>query len=297
MTGMESATARIAARTQRQAMDWSLVLVSQGIESIIDHSGEGAGWGLIVAAGDFEPALGAIRQYRLENRRWSLRQPLFRTGFLFDWSAVAWALLAGVFFSLDARVGLRSPGIMDTLAYQQGEWWRLFTAMWLHADLGHLGTNLAIGLVLLGLTMGRFGTGVGLLAAYLAGAAGNVASMLASSSAHRSLGASGLVMGALGLLTVQSLSFLREKPPPLKLILSSLFAGVMLFILLGLTPGTDVMAHFGGFLGGVLLGSLVVASPDIAEKHKLNAVCGLAFAALVIWPWWLALARAKGAAP
>ena len=38
--------------------------------------------------------------------------------------------------------------------------------MWLHADVGHFATNATFGLVLLGLVMGRYGTGVGLLAAH-----------------------------------------------------------------------------------------------------------------------------------
>ena len=32
-------------------MDWSLVLVSQGIETTIDYSENGDGWGLLVATG------------------------------------------------------------------------------------------------------------------------------------------------------------------------------------------------------------------------------------------------------
>ena len=73
---MEPATARIAVRSRRQAMDWSLVLVSQGIESAIEYSEEGAGWGLVVASPDYSRALGAIRLYRLENRRWPWRRRL-----------------------------------------------------------------------------------------------------------------------------------------------------------------------------------------------------------------------------
>ena len=40
---MERPLMRIPTRSQRQAMDWSLVLVSQGIESTIDHSEDGDG--------------------------------------------------------------------------------------------------------------------------------------------------------------------------------------------------------------------------------------------------------------
>ena len=65
---MEPATARIPVRSQRQAMDWSLVLISQGIEVTIDPGDEGAGWGLLVPRQDCARALQTLRQYRRENR-------------------------------------------------------------------------------------------------------------------------------------------------------------------------------------------------------------------------------------
>jgi membrane associated rhomboid family serine protease len=270
-------------------MDWSLVLVSQGIETTIEQGEEGAGWGLVVARQDFERAVRTLRLYRLENRGWPWQQPVFRQGLLFDWGSLAWVLLAGVFFWLSAHGDLRSPGIMDGGAVARGQWWRLFTAIWLHGDLAHLATNAALGLVLLGLAMGRYGTGVGLLAAYLAGVGGNLIAGLLSLQTHRSLGASGMVMGSLGLLAVQSFSLWRQTPHAWKFILSGVCGGVMLFVLLALTPGTDVMAHLGGFLCGLLLGALLNLAPAIAQKAGANLLGGLAFALLVIVPWWLAL--------
>jgi hypothetical protein len=40
---VQSSVSRIPARTRRQAMDWSLVLTSQGIEHTIEHQEE-TGW-------------------------------------------------------------------------------------------------------------------------------------------------------------------------------------------------------------------------------------------------------------
>jgi membrane associated rhomboid family serine protease len=273
-------------------MDWSLVLVSQGIETTIDQASDGSGWGLLVAGPDYGPAIKVIRQNHLENRGWPWQQQVFRQGFLFDWGALAWALLAGLFFWLGTTTDLKTAGLMDGAAVAHGQWWRLFTAMWLHADLAHLATNATLGLVLLGLTMGRYGTGVGLLAAYLAGAGGNLLAGLITLQTHRSLGASGMVMGCLGLLAVQSLSLWRQTPHAAKFILSGLCGGVMLFALLALTPGTDVMAHLGGFVCGLLLGALFNLVPAIAQKPVANLLGGLVFALLVIVPWWLALRSA-----
>ena len=269
-------------------MDWSLVLVSQGIETTIDQAEDGSGWGLLVAGQDYGNALRTLRQYRLENRGWPWQQEVFRPGLLFDWGGLAWVLLACLFFWLNTRTDLQSAGVMDATAVARGQWWRLFTAIWLHADLAHLAANATLGLVLLGLAMGRYGTGPGLLAAYLAGAGGNLVAGLISLQAHRSLGASGMVMGSLGLLAAQSFSLWRQTPHAAKFILSGICGGVMLFVLLALTPGTDVLAHLGGFASGLLLGALLNLVPAMAQKPKANLLSGLVFALLVIVPWWLA---------
>jgi rhomboid protease GluP len=267
-------------------MDWSLVLVSQGIESTIESPESGAGWGLWVRPQDYEAALQAIRQYRVENRAWPWQQQVLRPGLIFDWGSLAWAWLLVLFYWLDAERDLRSVGLMDSIAVGHGQWARLFTAVWLHADLAHLGSNATIGLVLLGLAMGRYGTGAGLLAAYLAGAGGNIATWLLAFGSHRSLGASGMVMGSLGLLAVQSSSLWRQTPYGPKYVLSGILGGLMLFVLLALTPGTDIVAHTGGFVSGLFLGGGLVFVPEVARRKRLNLACGLVFVLLVILPWW-----------
>jgi rhomboid protease GluP len=270
-------------------MDWSLVLVSQGIETTIHEAEDGSGWSLLVAEQDYARAIKTLRQYHLENRGWPWQQQVFRPGFLFDWGALAWAVLTGLFYWLSAISDLKTAGVMDSAAVAHGQWWRLFTAMWLHADLAHLATNATLGFVLLGLTMGCFGTGIGLLAAYLAGAGGNLIAGLLSLQTHRSLGASGMIMGSLGLLAVQSFSLGRKTHHTAKFILSGLLGGIMLFALLALTPGTDVVAHLGGFVCGLLLGGMLSLIPAIAQKPRANLLSGLLFTLLVIIPWWLAL--------
>jgi rhomboid protease GluP len=285
---LELMTARIATRSKRQAMEWSLVLVSQGIESTVDRTVE-TGWGLIVATPDYERALVVIHQYRVENLGWPWRQRVFRQDILFDWGSLAWVLLACLFFWIsECRPDWRSAGLMDNAAVSRGEWWRLCTAVFLHADPGHLAANAGLGLVLLGLAMGRYGTGVGLLAAYLAGVSGNLATWLVLPEAQRSLGASGMVMACVGLLAAQSVSLLRRNRRGLKLVLTGLCAGVMLFLLMGLAPGTNVIAHLGGFVSGLLLGGILTLVPKLTRNAAVNILAGALFSVLVILPWWLA---------
>lgn len=281
--------AHIPARTRRQAMDWALVLVSQGIEPVIEQTEEGR-WMLVVTPENYDKSVAAIRLYRLENLRWPWRKPIFKTHAIFDWGAAAWFFLTVVCYWLsDRNAALRDAGVMDGKAAAAGEWWRLFTATFLHADLAHLTANALFGLILIGLAMGRYGTGVGLLAAFLAGAGGNVTSWLVRGDNFRGLGASGVVMGALGLLAAQSVGLLRRDPRALKIVLGGVAGGLMLFALLGVTPGTDIVAHLGGFVMGLGFGAVLTLTGEGTSRPPANLVAGLIFTVLVIWAWALAL--------
>jgi membrane associated rhomboid family serine protease len=273
-------------------MDWSLVLASQGIEHVIEQR-EDAGWTLTVSTRDYENALANIHQYRIENLHWRWRRQFLQPGLFFDWSSTAWVFLIVVFYWWSGtRMDLRSLGIMDGTAVEHGEWWRLFTATWLHADAGHLALNAVFGLLLLGLAMGRYGPGTGLLAAYLAGVGGNVAAWLIGGESHRALGASGVVMGALGLVTVQPVVFRNHRNPyALRLFTGGILGGVLLFAFLGLGPETDVVAHLGGFIAGMMWGLLLALAPPLTQRPWINLVAGVAFTALVIFPWLSALAN------
>lgn len=281
---------RIPTRTHRRTMDWGLVLMSQGIEATIDDGAEGAGWCLWVSAADHPAALRAIRLYRLENRHWHWRQPLPWRGFHFDWKVVFWGLLlvAVHVVSLTARADFQAAGCMSNSAVRAGEWWRIFSAMLLHADVAHLMSNVSLGMIFLGLAMGRFGSGLGLLAAYLAGAAGNVAGLLFYPEPHSGLGASGMVMGGLGLLAAQSLTLLRHGFIGRQQMFRGILAGVMLFVLFGLSPETDVLAHFTGFVTGLALGGMLLWLPPNWQDRRTDSAAAIIFGGLLAATGWLA---------
>ena len=280
---------RIPTRSRRQTMDWALVLASQGINAVIDRSEE-LGWGLVVAAADYPAAREAIRLYRRENRHWRWRQPLPWRGAAFDGRIIFWGVLLVAFHFLTqiSRPDFSTAGRMDNAAVLAGEWWRIFTAMLLHANLAHLAANVSLGIVLLGLAMGRYGTGTGLLAAYLAGAGGNVAGLLLYPATHLGVGASGMVMGGLGMLAAQSVFWLRGHSPNRKHVIRGIFAGVLLFALFGLSPEADVIAHVGGFVTGLLLGGMLLSLPAGWLNPQTDRAAGLIFCALLILTSWLA---------
>src|SRR5437764_1482533 len=128
---MEPSASIIPTRSKQQALDWSLVLVSQGIESTIERDIEDGRWQLIVDARDSQRAIQALRQYKLENREAVWRHTLPWTGLIFDWRNIAWFTLVAGIFLLQQRPSstLVSAGMMDRQAVLAGQWWRLFTAV------------------------------------------------------------------------------------------------------------------------------------------------------------------------
>jgi membrane associated rhomboid family serine protease len=278
----------IPARSRRQAMDWSLVLASQGIEHRMDHD-EAVGWTLAVSLSNHATAEDAIRLYRQENRHWRLRRQVFSPDLFFDWSSLVWVVLVIFFYGWsEARSDLRNIGMTSGAA--PGEWWRWFTATWLHADSAHLASNIVFGFLFLGLVMGRYGPGLGLLAAYLAGVGGNVLAGWVHDATARGLGGSGVVMGALGLLTFPSFPFMKQRGSnAFRLVAGGMMGGLLLFGFVGVSPESDVVAHLGGFSTGWLLGIPLAHTPRFIHRPKINLAAGILFTGFVIFPWWRAL--------
>ncbi len=266
-------------------MDWSLVLASQQVEATILPPGDSSGWRLLVPETDATRALEAIRLYQAENRHWRWRQKILQGAVVFDWTSLLWVVLLVTFFWFSqTHPSLRDAALMQATAVSRGQLWRLFTAMWLHADISHLASNAGLGLILVGLLMGKFGTGVGFLVAYVAGLGGNLAVWVLASG-NGSLGASGLVMGSLGLLAGSSLSLLRSSRTQPKLFVTGAIAGLLLFVLTGLAPGTDIRAHLGGFLTGLVAGTLLSPFQRSLQKPLPNLLAALLVALLIVWPW------------
>jgi rhomboid protease GluP len=279
--------AKIETPSKRQAMDWSLVLLSQGIESVIEYQETEANWSLLVPPEQQTEARASLQTYEQENRGWPWQQPILQETALFDWASVGWVFLIAVFFLLDESRSFQPVGTLSGEAVRHGEWWRCFTAVWLHADLAHLTGNAVFGCLLLGLALGRYGTGVGLLAAYLSGAAANWVRFLAVPDTRMGLGASGMVMGALGLLAVQYVPAWGMARQPVRYVVGGLSAGVMLFVLLGVAPQSDVLVHAAGFGFGLLIGVLLNFGPPLKSRRRVywQLAWGVLFILLVVVPW------------
>ena len=287
------AMAEIQAFSRRQAMDWSLVLASQGIEAIIERSPERERWLLLVHPDELQRAQDSIRQYRVENRGWSWRQELPGADLELHWGAIVFCVVLALAHALTTYQApqLLDLGLMDNVKYHAGQWWRLFTPIFLHDDLAHLAGNITFGVIVLGLSMGRFGAGLGLLTSFLAGAAGNLTGYLLRNDHYFGLGSSGMMMGALGMIAIHSVSLWRANPKAARYILSGVFAGLIVFILFGgVSLKSDVLAHLGGFIAGIIFGGVLASLPPKIMRHpwidRLALIVFVTFSALV---WMLAV--------
>ncbi len=281
--------ALIRARNQQQAFDWSLVLASQGIECALDHNAQSGAWQLLLLeAADHTRALAALRQFNQENRRSRWEHPLPDSELNFHAGVLAWV---GVLALLHIFSDQLTAGEFRYAAAARGEWWRAFTAVWLHADAAHLASNAIMGTLLLGLAMARFGAGLACWATLLAGATANwVALEFRRTELGYGLGASGMVMAALGMMAAQALPLWRHGRRGTRVLLAGLAGGTLMFVQFGTAITTDVLAHAVGFGAGLVLGGLAAFLPPRLSSPA-NRLGGLAFVALSVGSWLVALTR------
>lgn len=139
-----------------------------------------------------------------------------------------------------------------------GEWYRPFTALFLHADMEHLAGNAVFGLIFGILVANSFGPLLGWGLILVSGFFGNLLNAwLNFPDPFQSLGASTAVFGALGLLVASGLEVgWRERSFRKGLrAFTPLLAGLLILGLNGIGgAGVDNMAHVTGMFFGVIFG-------------------------------------------
>jgi membrane associated rhomboid family serine protease len=137
-----------------------------------------------------------------------------------------------------------------------GQCWRLVTSSFVHIGIVHLITNMLF-LWWFGRTTERiFGPCVTICVYFLTAIGGELLS-LSWNSLRVSAGASGAIFGMAGTM-IAALSYAQFKLPETRLSRRRAITFVAIGLTLGLLPGIDNMAHFGGLLTGALLGSCAV---------------------------------------
>jgi membrane associated rhomboid family serine protease len=179
----------------------------------------------------------------------------------------------------------------ETTAVLNGQAWRLCTSLSLHADIRHLLGNLTFGTLLLGFAMARYGAGWTQLTTMLCGVAANAVSATVHGLDHRSLGASGMVMAALGMLAAGTVNLGAVGVSLRAWLFRGCLAAGLLFVLIGLDPESDVVAHAAGFASGGVAGVLVNGLPSaLRTSSRANNLTALVTLTLWIAAWSAAFA-------
>ena len=286
----------LKSRRHQRAATCSLVLEAVHIPHQLIQTQEG--WQLTVAAKDREQALAQLVSYDRENRGWPPRpkapdqdfRPLFQPPTLLVMGAMA------LFYSMTGpwqqdSIWFGNGAIDSALILEQGQWWRLITALTLHADLVHLLGNCLIGGVLVHALCQLTGNGLGLFALLACGAAGNGLNVLWHGAGHHAVGFSTAVFGVVGLLSTMS----RHRQQRGYRLLMPLMAGAGLLAMLGSSgENTDLGAHLAGLLTGLAAGLLLDHHPLPLLKRSFlfQSLLFVLSWALVVIAWQLALGQA-----
>ena len=155
------------------------------------------------------------------------------------------------------------------LLTKSGEYYRLFTCMFLHIGIWHLLCNM-YSLYIIGKEIENlYGKSKYLVIYVLSGLCGSILS-IAFSHNTISAGASGAIFGLLGALLYFGYYYRTYLGATIR---SSIIPVIILNLIIGLlTPGISNSAHIGGLVGGILV-SMMVGVPDKSTKiEKTNGL-------------------------
>lgn len=147
---------------------------------------------------------------------------------------------------------------------QNGEFYRLFTCMFVHADILHILFNM-IALYSIGPVVERYyGKSKFLLIYLVSGLLGSIFSGVFMTADSISIGASGAIFGLLGSICYFTYYYRATLQGLLR---GSIMPVIIINLVIGLISSSiDLSAHIGGLIGGILVSMAI----GIGDKHRKN---------------------------
>jgi rhomboid protease GluP len=170
--------------------------------------------------------------------------------------------LGGIASQVNYRLGASLP-----LVYNISQPWRFVTAIFLHGGLLHIGFNMWVLMDIGPMVEEMYGSARYLFLYVVTGVVGYV---LSSAVGHFSVGASGSLLGLIGVLLAATTG---RKSMAAQALRSALIRWLIYIAVLGfIFSGTDNYAHFGGVASGYLLGRLMPdrTPADLSERRLAN---------------------------
>ena len=293
----EVASVSLAADASQRIRLWALTLDARSVPCQIDNDQHGRR--LLVPPERHAAAIYELRRFEELNRHWPPPAPLHHPLTENTLATLSILILLATFHNI-TQMNITVPGLSMpdwvSLGNAQadkildGQWWRLITALTLHADWAHLSSNLAIGGIFVVFLCRELGSGLAWSLLLAAGTLGNLVNAHMQSVNHSSVGASTAVFGAVGILA--AISMVRYRHNLRTRWMLPVAAALALLALLG-TEGknTDLGAHLFGFFYGGCLGLI---TEYLVIRHGrpgwvLNTLLALASIAVVVVAWWAAL--------
>jgi len=269
----------------------SLVLSAAQISHRI-HFADGGFAEIHVHKNHYDKADYELAIYEEENRGWPFSEP--KITFSPHFKAMSF-ILVGVlvyFYSMSGEWQhggnwfLQGSGDSEAIL-ENSQYFRLITALTLHADIVHLLSNCILGGFLIHFFLGITGNGIGLFAIFATGAVANYINVIAHGPGHHFVGFSTSIFSVIGMLC--TINFIYKKRSSTFHILLPIMAGLSLLAFLGSSgERTDLGAHFFGLVTGLVVGNIVrlTSFKSYRDNTVFQAFLSL-LSFLAIWFSWV----------
>lgn len=170
-------------------------------------------------------------------------------------------MFSGNFIDMSNQVLIDLGAIYGPYMTQDGQWWRLFTALFLHAGITHILMNM-YSLYIVGKPLESYFTPAQYLAVYImSGLVGGIVSVMIHPNSI-GIGASGAIFGVFGALGGFFLAHRDQLARQDKAFFANFGSVLALNFVIGLSiPNIDMSAHIGGLLAGIIGGYMIARNP------------------------------------
>jgi membrane associated rhomboid family serine protease len=245
--------------SEEEIHEYGLVVLSQRAPYWVAH--EEDAYLLLVGASRAEQLQRQVDLYREESLHWPPVSPEISEPGTSPLYAAGWMLVLFLCHGLANRwPEAYELGRLSSAAVMEGEVYRCLSALFLHADIGHLTGNMLFGAVFLHFVARQTGGVLACLLVLLSGTLGNfLNAWVYFPVEHYSIGASTAVFGAIGILVSLPAGFMLRHAS------HRFFNAWAMPFVIGLvflawfgtgSEQTDTSAHLLGFAAGLPLGVL-----------------------------------------
>ena len=171
------------------------------------------------------------------------------------------ALFSGSIADMNMQVLVDMGALYGPLTVLEGEWWRLFTAMFLHGGMAHILMNM-VSLYIIGRGMEMYFDAKSYLSIYLfSGLLGGLASLYVHPESV-GIGASGAIFGVFGALAGFFLAHRKHIGGHTRAFMKEFAVIIVINLVIGFSiPSVDVSAHIAGLVVGFIGGYLLSKDP------------------------------------